>query len=85
MSIDDIKTKNKIPIAFIIQTANKNILMDSNNKIITPNNTGDYILPNKPYIIIHKYDVLHPELRVIKSDDKDNNINEIENILSKMK
>ena len=76
MDISDIKTKNKNPIAFIIQTSNKNILMDTNNKIIIPSKTGDYILPHKPYIIIHKYDVLHPELRVIKSNRKDNKENE---------
>ena len=75
MDILDIKIKNKNPIAFIIQTANKNILMDTNNKIIIPNNTGDYTLPHKPYIIIHKYDVLHPELRVIKPNNKDDSIN----------
>ena len=76
MDISDIKTKNKNPIAFIIQTSNKNILMDTNNKIIIPSKTGDYTLPHKPYIIIHKYDVLHPELRVIKSNRKDNKENE---------
>ena len=76
MDISDIKTKNKNPIAFIIQTSNKNILMDTNNKIIIPSKTGDYTLPHKPYIIIHKYDVLHPELRVIKSKLKDNKENE---------
>ena len=75
MDILDIKIKNKNPIAFIIQTANKNILMDTNNKIIIPTNTGDYTLPHKPYIIIHKYDVLHPELRVIKPNNKDDNVN----------
>ena len=75
MDILDIKLKNKIPIAFIIQTANKNILMDTNNKILSPNNNGDYNLPNLPYIIIHKYDVLHPELRVINSTDKENTDN----------
>ena len=72
MDISDIKTKNKTPIAFIIQTSNKNILMDTNNQIITPGTTGDYTLPHKPYIIIHKYDVFHPELRVIKPNNKDN-------------
>ena len=72
MDISDIKTKNKTPIAFIIQASNKNILMDTNNQIITPGTTGDYTLPHKPYIIIHKYDVFHPELRVIKSNNKDN-------------
>ena len=71
MDITDIKAKNKTPIAFIIQTSNKNILMDTNNKIINPSRNGDYTLPHKPYIIIHKYDVLHPELRVIKSNLKE--------------
>ena len=56
MDIIDIKNKNKNPIAFIIQTTNKNILMDTNNKIISPSNNGDYILPHLPYIIIHKYE-----------------------------
>jgi hypothetical protein len=73
MDIIDIKNKNKNPIAFIIQTTNKNILMDTNNKIISPNNNGDYTLPHLPYIIIHKYDVLNPELRVIKSNNKEKN------------
>ena len=82
MDILDIKTKNKNPIAFIIQTANKNLLMDTNNKIIPPNNNGDYTLTNLPYIIIHKYDVLHPELRVINSNNKENidNINNFKSI-----
>ena len=82
MDISDIKTKNKNPIAFIIQTSHKNILMDTNNKIIIPSTTGDYTLPHKPYIIIHKYDVLHPELRVIKSTRKENNENN-ESIINK--
>ena len=76
MDITDIKAKNKTPIAFIIQTSNKNILMDTNNKIINPSRNGDYTLPHKPYIIIHKYDVLHPELRVIKSNLKESKENE---------
>ena len=75
MDIIDIKNKNKNPIAFIIQTTNKNILMDTNNKIISPSNNGDYILPHLPYIIIHKYDVLNPELRVIKPHNKEKNEN----------
>lgn len=77
MDIIDIKTKKKIPIAFIIQTANKNILMDTNNTIISPTKNGDYALPHKPYIIIHKYDVIHPELRVIKPDKEENFIDSI--------
>ena len=77
MDILDIKIKNKKPIAFIIQTAKKNILMDTNDKIISPNNNGDYTLSHIPYIIIHKYDVLHPELRVIKNNDTDNGDNNI--------
>ena len=81
IDINDIKTKNKNPIAFIIQTAYKNILMDTNNQIISPNITGDYTLPHKPYIIIHKYDVLHPELRVIKSNNKDIDLNDDDNII----
>ena len=64
MPILDIKLKNKNPIAFIIQKQNKNMLVDLNNKIINPNNNGDYILPQKPYFIIRKYDVLYPELRI---------------------
>ena len=64
MPILDIKLKNKNPIAFIIQKQNKNMLVDLNNKIIDPNNNGDYILPKKPYFIIRKYDVLYPELRI---------------------
>jgi len=75
MDIIDIKNKNKNPIAFIIQTTNKNILMDTNNKIISPSNNGDYILPHLPYIIIHKYDVINPELRVIKPQHKEKNEN----------
>ena len=77
MDILDIKIKNKKPIAFIIQTAKKNILMDTNDKIISPNNNGDYTLSHIPYIIIHKYDVLHPELRVIKNNDTDNGDNNV--------
>ena len=77
MDIIDIKIKNKNPIAFIIQTAKKNILMDTNDKIISPNSNGDYTLSHIPYIIIHKYDVLHPELRVIKNSDEDNGHNNI--------
>ena len=64
MNIFDIKLKNKNPIAFIIQNQNKNILVDLDNKIINPNHNGDYILPQKPYFIIRKYDVQFPEIRI---------------------
>ena len=82
MDILDIKIKNKNPIAFIIHTANKNLLMDTNNKIIYPNKTGDYTLSHIPYIIIHKYDLLHPELRIIKSDNQDNSLNKNDKIIN---
>ena len=64
MSIYDINTKNKKPLAFIIPKQDKNILIDLNNKIINPNYNGDYNLPQKPYFTIKKYDVQYPELRV---------------------
>ena len=64
MSIYDINTKSKKPIAFIIPKQNKNILIDLDNKIINQNFNGDYNLPQKPYFTIRKYDVQYPELRV---------------------
>ena len=64
MSIYDINTKSKNPIAFIIQKKDKNILIDLDDKIINPNYNGDYNLPQKPYFTIRKYDVQYPELRV---------------------
>ena len=64
MNIFDIKLKNKNPLAFIIQSQNKNLLVDLDNKIINPNHNGDYILPQKPYFIIRKYDVQFPEIRI---------------------
>lgn len=63
MNISDIKLKNKSPIAFIIQKHDKNILVDLENRAINPDHNGDYILPQKPYFIIRKYDVQYPELR----------------------
>jgi hypothetical protein len=64
MSIYDINSKNKKPIAFIMPKQDKNILIDLDNKIINPNYNGDYNLPQKPYFTIRKYDVQYPELRV---------------------
>ena len=90
MSILDIKLKNKNPIAFIIQKQNRNILVDLDNKIINPNNNGDYILPQKPYFIIRKYDVQYPELRInntnnnyisINVNDSNESIHKNKNIL----
>lgn len=64
MSIYEINSKGKKPIAFIIPKQDKNILIDLDNKIISPNYNGDYNLPQKPYFTIRKYDVQYPELRV---------------------
>lgn len=75
MNISDIKLKNKTPIAFIIPKEKNNMLIDLNNRIVNPNINGDYILPNTPYLIIRKYNVQNPELRVINFNGKniDNN------------
>ena len=73
MKISDIRLKNKKPMAFIIQKQNQNILIDLDNKIIYPNINGDYILPQKPYFIIQKYDVLYPELRINNLEEKNSN------------
>jgi hypothetical protein len=70
MNIIDIKLKNKKPIAFIIQKPNNNLLIDLEKKIITPNYNGDYILHQKPYFIIKKYNVQYPELRVNNIQEK---------------
>ena len=70
MNISDISLKNKNPIAFIIQKEDANILVDLDNRIIAPNFNGDYILPNKPYLLIRKYDVQNPELRVINNNNE---------------
>ena len=78
MKIIDIKLKNKRPIAFIMQKHNRNFLIDLYNKIVYPNFNGDYVLPLKPYLIIQKYDVLFPELRINNSEEK-NNINNLKN------
>ena len=87
MNIFDIKIKNKTPVAYIIQKPYKNFLVDLDNKIVTPNHNGDYILPKNPYFIIRKYDVQFPELRVNNSNinNKNNyiriNVNESNNNL----
>ena len=89
MNIIDIKLKNKNPIAFIIQKQKKNILVDLENKTINPNYNGDYILPQRPYFIIKKYDVQYPELRInntnnnnyISIDVNDSNENMYKNAL----
>ena len=70
MNISDITLKNKKPIAFIIQKEDTNILVDLDDRIIAPNFNGDYILPNKPYLLIRKYDVQNPELRVINNNNE---------------
>ena len=73
MNIFDIKIKNKTPVAYIIQKPYKNFLVDLDNKIVTPNHNGDYILPKNPYFIIRKYDVQYPELRVNNSNINNKN------------
>ncbi len=77
MNISDIKLKNKFPIAFIIQRHDKNILVDLENRTINPNHNGDYILPQKPYFIIRRYDVQYPELRVNNNENKNTEYNKI--------
>ena len=74
MTISEIKTNNKYPIAFIVQKNDKNILLDLDYRIINPNNKGDYILPQKPYFIIRRYDVQYPELRVNNNENENKNI-----------
>ena len=73
MNLIDIILKDKKPIAFIIQKQNKNILIDLDNKIVIPNINGDYILNQKPYFVIKKYNVQYPELRVNNLDNYNNN------------
>ena len=73
MNIIDIKLKNKKPIAFIIQQQNKNDLIDLDNKILIPNINGDYILNQKPYFVIKKYNVQYPELRVNNLENYNSN------------
>ena len=79
MTVSEIKTKNKYPIAYIIQKNGNNILLDLDNRIINPNQNGDYILPQRPYFIIRKYDVQYPELRVINYDNSNTEYYKINN------
>ena len=76
MDIIDIKLKNKEPIAFIIPNKEQNLLVNLDNKIISPNKKGDYNFPNKPNCIIQKFDVQNPELRV--GNTRDINSNKLE-------
>ena len=79
MTVSEIKTKNKYPIAYIMQKNGNNILLDLDNRIINPNQNGDYILPQRPYFIIRKYDVQYPELRVINYDNSNTEYYKINN------
>ena len=89
MNIKDIINKNKRPIAFIMNKGGKNFLLNLNFEIIKPNNQGNYNLKEYPYIIIDKYDVIYPELRVLDNnkfnndfdlyDNSNNNYNQINN------
>ncbi len=79
MNICDIKSKKKNPIAYIIPNKDKNILMDLDNKVINPNFKGDYVMPQRPYFVIKKYDVQYPELRVNNFEKKNVNNTRISN------
>ena len=53
--------------------------MDLDNKVINPNYKGDYVMPQKPYFVIKKYDVQYPELRVNNFEKKNVNNTRISN------